>query len=478
MTKLCNFIEAVYLPWRSHRPSFRPYQEILDELASFKWDNNDDSIPPKNTFINQHILRTIGFALSNKSVNSETKKMIQLVRHQFSRKRDCCLPEGVRGDKAKDIAEDRDMLDMVRDHQLDALCLGKPKSAVDVHLEELRLNCDNLMAVPSKNKASIGNHKVVLGYKEAEKQLAFLKADALQKLTACRKNKYRAAHSSAPFIVDRDKFFHEMNDGQKEAGEYILDMLNKEKHNDQLLMLLHGPPGTGKSFIINRLQECTNVDLRVTATSGIAAMSLKGTTIDWFLGKGRRKEKRPKVEIVRQNLGDARLLIVDEVSMLGCHKLLEIDSTLRRVRKVPAPFGGLDIIFVGDFAQLAPVKQLSILDAMVNTTLAYTQPAYYALQTTALMRLFRKFELTEFCRSENCPRLCSILTRFRRTDTKKDSVTVKDIKDIGVATPDTFVSDIKFRTAPFLVATRKERDALTLRAARIWARQHGVPLYW
>ena len=93
MTKLCNFIEAVYLPWRSHRPTFRPYQEVLDELASFKWDNNDDSIPPKNTFISQHVLRTIGFALSNKSVNSETKKMIQLVRHQFSRKRDCCLPE-------------------------------------------------------------------------------------------------------------------------------------------------------------------------------------------------------------------------------------------------------------------------------------------------------------------------------------------------------------------------------------------------
>ena len=115
---------------------------------------------------------------------------------------------------------------------------------------------------------------------------------------------------------------------------------------------------------------------------------------------------------------------------------------------------------------------------MVNTTLAYTGPALYAVKTAALMRLFRKFELTEFCRSENCPLLCSILTRFRRTDTKNDSVTVKDIKDIGVATRDTFVSDTKFRTAPFFVATRKERDALTLRAARIWARQHGVPLYW
>ena len=36
MTKLCNFIEAVYLPWQSHRPGFRPYQEVLAELASFK----------------------------------------------------------------------------------------------------------------------------------------------------------------------------------------------------------------------------------------------------------------------------------------------------------------------------------------------------------------------------------------------------------------------------------------------------------
>ena len=53
----------------------------------------------------------------------------------------------------------------------------------------------------------------------------------------------------------------------------------------------------------------------------------------------------------------------------------------------------MDVIFVGDFAQLAPVQQLSIMDAMVDITLAYTQPADYSIKTTALMRLFRKFEL-------------------------------------------------------------------------------------
>ena len=466
MTKLCNFIEAVYLPWKSDRPLFRPYQEVLAELASFK-RGDDNSLRPKDTFINQHVLRTIGFALANKSVNSETKKMIQLVRHQFSRKRDSCLSGGPTGDKAEDASEDADLFEIIRDNQLDELCLSKPKSAADEHLDELRLNCNGLLADSSSGEVSRENSTYVLSYDQAEKQLAFLRDDALQKLANRRKKKNGVAQPSAPFLVDRSTFFHKLNDGQREAGEYILDKLNKETHNDQLLMLLHGPPGTGKSTLINRLQECTNVDLRITATSGVAAMSLKGTTIDWFIGKGRRKVKMSKVEVVRQNLGDATLLVVDEVSMLGCHKLLAIDILLQKVRKVHAPFGGMDVILVGDFAQLAPVKQLSIMDAMVNTTLSYTQPAEYAIKTTALMRQFHKFELSEFCRSENCALLSAILTRFRRTDSKVDSLTLKDIKDIGVASPDTFVSDNQFRDAPLLVATRKERDALTLQAGMI-----------
>ena len=381
-------------------------------------------------------------------------------------------------DKAEDASEERDLMEIIRDNQLDELCVTKPKSPVDEHLEELRLKCETLMGESSKKKDLSDNKNFILSYREAEMQVASIKADALKKLAQSSKKNIRTGTSSAPFIVNRGKFFHKMNNDQKDAGQYILDMLNKETHNNQLLMLLHGPPGTGKSFLINRLQECTNVEMRITATSGIAATSLKGTTIDWLLGSGRGERKKSQVEIVRERLGDATLLIVDEISMLGCKKLLTIDSVLQKVRKVPAPFGGLDVIFVGDYAQLAPVRQLSIMDAMVNTTLAYTQPAEYAIKTTALMRQFRKFELREFCRSQNCSLLSSILNKFRRTDSNKDSLTISDIRDIGVASPNTFVSDIQFRDAPFLVATRKERDALTLRAGRIWAKQHGIPLYW
>ena len=136
MTKLCNFIEAVYLPWKDVRRGFRPYQKVLAELREFKFGNDEGEPTVKTSFINKHILRTIGFALNNKGVSSSTKKMIQLVRHQFSRKRgalSCYLDE----DEMYEKAEEMEMLEVLRDNQLDALGISKPKTAIDLHIEEL-----------------------------------------------------------------------------------------------------------------------------------------------------------------------------------------------------------------------------------------------------------------------------------------------------------------------------------------------------
>ena len=67
-----------------------------------------------------------------------------------------------------------------------------------------------------------------------------------------------------------------MTKDQKDAGEFMLNKLDKRRHNDQLLMLLDGLPGTGKTFLIERLRKMTNVKMRITATSIVAAMSLHG----------------------------------------------------------------------------------------------------------------------------------------------------------------------------------------------------------
>ena len=115
-------------------------------------------------------------------------------------------------------------------------------------------------------------------------------------------------------FVDRERFFEGMTKDHKDAGEFMLNKLDKSEQNDQLLMLLHGPPGTGKTFLIERLRKMTNVKIRITATSRVAAMSLHGTTIDHFLGRGRgkKKKKKSKIETVRSNLGsEITFLVLD-----------------------------------------------------------------------------------------------------------------------------------------------------------------------
>ena len=124
LRKLTNFIQAVYLPWPKDIEGFRPPLDVIAELETYmkenlKMDQHNDLAPDdsnvddcdrkKNmprtigSYINGHIRRTIGFALSAPDVKHDTKKMINLLRHQFSRKRET-LFEGNRKSHDEDIS--------------------------------------------------------------------------------------------------------------------------------------------------------------------------------------------------------------------------------------------------------------------------------------------------------------------------------------------------------------------------------------
>lgn len=131
----------------------------------------------------------------------------------------------------------------------------------------------------------------------------------------------------------------------------------KEGHN----VFFTGCAGTGKSFLLNYLiSTCTGHGTFVTALTGMAAVPLKGTTLHRFAGIGLGTDT--KENLLKRMSGRAkmrwkcaRLLVVDEVSMMSVRLFELLEFIARETRSSKKPFGGLQVVFCGDFLQLPPV---------------------------------------------------------------------------------------------------------------------------
>ena len=135
-------------------------------------------------------------------------------------------------------------------------------------------------------------------------------------------------------------------------------------------VFLTGPGGTGKSFLIQRIVETLNEKLKkvaVTALTGCAALLLgkeAKTIYSWAgIGLGREEPKKIandirnwKTKVLRRWLL-TKVLIIDEISMMTPEILELLDTVGRLVRRIDKPFGGIQVIMVGDFFQLPPVSK-------------------------------------------------------------------------------------------------------------------------
>ncbi|GAA5880488.1 hypothetical protein JCM16303_005400 [Sporobolomyces ruberrimus] len=126
-----------------------------------------------------------------------------------------------------------------------------------------------------------------------------------------------------------------------------------------------GSAGVGKSFLlteINRLLEHLKRPFQITATTGIAALQVNGTTIhSWAaVGLGDKAIHELYSRIVRnegtkKNWTGIKTLIIDEISMSPAGLFDTLNILGKLIREDPAPFGGLQLIVCGDFYQLPPV---------------------------------------------------------------------------------------------------------------------------
>lgn len=131
-------------------------------------------------------------------------------------------------------------------------------------------------------------------------------------------------------------------------------------------VLLTGPAGAGKTFVLNqfiRIAKSEGKHVSVTATTGLAATHLGGTTIHAWAGIGISDElPRGFADHISKGRRDiiekADVLIIDEISMLHDFRLDMVDTACRLVRNKPdVPFGGIQVIMSGDFFQLPPINR-------------------------------------------------------------------------------------------------------------------------
>lgn len=132
-------------------------------------------------------------------------------------------------------------------------------------------------------------------------------------------------------------------------------------------VFLTGEPGAGKSHTINeyvRYLRAHDIEPAITASTGIAATHIGGMTIHSWSGIG-IKDKLTKGDIQRikdlphyaKRIRKARVLIIDEVSMLDGKVFSLVDRVCQGVRDQAEPFGGLQVVCVGDFFQLPPIAR-------------------------------------------------------------------------------------------------------------------------
>jgi len=130
-------------------------------------------------------------------------------------------------------------------------------------------------------------------------------------------------------------------------------------------VFLTGSAGSGKTYTLNQYihyLRARRVPVAVTASTGIAATHMNGTTIHSWSGIGIKDEltERDLSNVARKQfladrLKDTAVLIIDEISMLHAKQLNLVNQVLKHVRKNDNPFGGIQVVVAGDFFQLPPI---------------------------------------------------------------------------------------------------------------------------
>jgi ATP-dependent exoDNAse (exonuclease V) alpha subunit len=142
-------------------------------------------------------------------------------------------------------------------------------------------------------------------------------------------------------------------------------------------VFLTGPPGSGKTYLLNKYIEYlrkNNQPVAVTASTGIAATHMDGTTLHSWSGLG-IKENLTKTDIkrlikkpyLRKHYKHTKVLIIDEISMLTATQFDAVDRASQQFKASFQAFGGMQVICSGDLFQLPPINKSGVEKFVVES---------------------------------------------------------------------------------------------------------------
>ena len=216
----------------------------------------------------------------------------------------------------------------------------------------------------------------------------------------------------------------------------MIDKNNKEQlqaydfiANTNSSFFLTGRAGTGKTTFLQNVQKMVDKNFVILAPTGVAAILAGGDTIHSFFGLplevcapgtcGKMNQARILT------LLHADTIIIDEVSMVRCDIIDAIDHTMRKVLRTTLPFGGKQVIFIGDMFQLPPVVSSGVEKEMLRDIYQTEEFFFYKADVVKRMRL-AKIEFKKVYRQNEDQTFLRILGNVRL-----NKVTPEDIMTLN-----------------------------------------------
>lgn len=197
-------------------------------------------------------------------------------------------------------------------------------------------------------------------------------------------------------------------------------------------LFLTGRAGTGKTTFLKTLRKLSSKRMVVLAPTGIAAINAGGMTIHSFFqlplspyipgigsAKGQKRYDRFSRE-KRRIIRTLDLLVIDEISMVRADLLDAVDDSLRRHRDPSLPFGGVQLLLIGDLQQLAPVVKADEWELLRSH---YTTPFFFS-STALALKSYETVELRTVYRQSDSTFL-DLLNRVR--DNSADSTVLQTL---------------------------------------------------